>query len=132
MEVRRLCNGDEAAACQVVRVHKEREVTLEYMRAFLGDERHWLVAALDGGRPVGFALAYELARVDATRNKVLFYEIEVSEDHRRQGIGRALVEELKQLCRARGCRTMFVPTDEEKMIARETAEVVGQKSGVRS
>ena len=32
----------------------------------------------------------------------------VAEQHRRRGIGRALVEEIKRLARVDGCRKMFV------------------------
>ena len=128
MEVRRLCNGDEVAGCEVVRVHKKREVTPEYMAALLADGRHWLVAALDGDRPVGFALAYELMRLDGTGPKVFLYEIGVVEEWRRRGVGRGIVERLKQLCRERGCQTMFVPTDEANVAAMHLYAATG---GVR-
>jgi ribosomal protein S18 acetylase RimI-like enzyme len=41
---------------------------------------------------------------------MFLYEIGVLEQHRRKGIGRVLVEEVKRFAQERDCRKMFVPT----------------------
>ena len=41
---------------------------------------------------------------------VFIYEAAVVEEHRRRGIGRALIEEAKRLGDKDGCRSMLVPT----------------------
>jgi GNAT superfamily N-acetyltransferase len=55
---------------------------------------HW-VAEWDG-RVVGFLLAYVERRRARTPRQVLLYEIGVREHHRRRGVGRALVDEMRR------------------------------------
>jgi len=117
MQIRRLVTGDEEAAVRVVQEVKFAEdgivgVSVESacMRTFLADDHNYLIIASAGDEPVGFILAYELPRVDGPRPMMFLYEIGVAESHRRKGIGRALVEELKRHCTTSDCCKMFVPT----------------------
>jgi aminoglycoside 3-N-acetyltransferase I len=66
--------------------------------------------AADEGDPIGYAVAYILDRVDRDQRMMLFYEIEVRESHRRRGIGTAIVDTLKDVCRANDVMKMWVPT----------------------
>ncbi|UCH33793.1 MAG: GNAT family N-acetyltransferase [Armatimonadota bacterium] len=117
VEMCRLMSGDEKTACDIVKMFKSREVEMGHMAAFLAEERNYLIAAHLDQQPVGFALAYELPRVDGPKPMMLFYEIEVAEAHRRRGIGKALVEHLKRICEERGCAKMFVVTSESNVAA---------------
>src|SRR5262249_55481827 len=67
-----------------------------------------LVGAEEEGQPVGFLVAYVLDRVDGDRRMVCLYEIEVAEGYRRRGIGAALVDALRALCRGRGVTKIWV------------------------
>jgi ribosomal protein S18 acetylase RimI-like enzyme len=69
----------------------------------LADPRTLLLAAFDGGRPVGFVLAHELPRRRGDR----------AETHRRRGIASELLARLADLARERGIRVGFVLTEEE-------------------
>ena len=112
MDIRRLLPSDEESACEIARAFKCAQVDEAHMARFLADEENYLIAAYVGDEPAGFILAYELTRIDGARPKMFLYEIEVAAAHRRCGIGRALIAELKRICEERGVRTMFVFTEE--------------------
>jgi aminoglycoside 6'-N-acetyltransferase I len=111
MEIRRLTGGDERAARDIVRIFRASQVSIDRMSAFLADERNHLIAAVADERPVGYVLGYELQRIDGQGPMMFVYEIEVAEDHRRRGIGRALIEQLKRTCREGRFAKMFVLTE---------------------
>ena len=79
--------------------------------ALLADPRTLLLVAFDGGRPIGFVLAYELPRRHGARAKLFVYEIDVADSLRRRGIAAALLAQLAELARERGIRTGFVLTE---------------------
>jgi len=114
----KLLEGDADAARQVIDKLKLAmdgvvgvSLDLAYMRTFLSDDRHYLIAAYADDTPVGFILGYRLHRVDGPRSMMLLYEVGVLEQYRRRGIGRALVDELKRLAEENGCLKMFVATE---------------------
>lgn len=71
----------------------------DYMEAFLSREDYHLIVACSNDESLGFILAYELKRVDRNQKMMFFYEITVHPDFRRQGIGKALIQYLKTLCK---------------------------------
>lgn len=96
-----------------------------YLALFLADDKSVVLAALDHGIPVGFLLAYVLDRMDSERPMVLLYEIEVAPGHRRCGVGRALIEALKDLSRGIGAVRLWAPTDRSNVAAVALYEAVG-------
>ena len=60
---------------------------------------------------------------------VFIYEVAVVEQHRRRGIGRSLVEELRQMAKADGCRRMFVPTNRSNEGAMALYRATGAEEG---
>jgi len=91
---------------------------------FLRSDDHHLFLALDGGEPVGFVSGVQLTHPDKAVEMFL-YELAVAEDARGKGIGRALVEALAELARERGCRGMWVLTDEDNVAAVTTYRRAG-------
>ncbi len=82
-------------------------------RRVLGDEKtHVLVAFLDD-EPVGFLFAFELLRraADVGPSELYVDEVGVRDDHRREGVARALLDALSQLARGRGITNGFVFTN---------------------
>jgi ribosomal protein S18 acetylase RimI-like enzyme len=77
----------------------------------LADVRTLMLVAFDEVRPVGFVLAHELPRRHGDPSKLLVYEVDVAETHRRLGIASALLARLAELARERGIRTGFVLTE---------------------
>ena len=105
MEIRRLGPGDE----DVVRALATRTPHFE----LLEDQRTIFLAAFEDGEPVGFVLAHDLPRRHDPPAKLLVYEVDVREDHRRRGIGKALLAELARIARERRIRQGWVLTDDD-------------------
>jgi aminoglycoside 3-N-acetyltransferase I len=82
--------------------------TLENISAFLADPNNFLIVARLEGRIVGRATAHLLARIDDARAEIFINSIDVHRAQRRKGVGRAMLEFLKELGRARGASEMWV------------------------
>jgi ribosomal protein S18 acetylase RimI-like enzyme len=89
------------------------------VQRFLAEDGHHLLVAYEGDDAVGFVSGVEVTHPDKG-TEMFLYELAVDDSHQRQGIGRALVEELSTLARRRGCYGMWVITDEENTAARAT------------
>jgi len=136
MTIRRLREGDEDAAIRVIEDLKFRmdevvgvSVDPVYMRAFLADDRHYFIVASVEDEPAGYVFGYRLSRFDGGPPQVFLYEIGVVEHYRRKGIGRALVEELKDVAKADGCGKMLVPTNRSNEAAMALYRAAGGEEG---
>lgn len=115
--VRRLGAGDEATL-QAISIHfKGRDVDEGSAGALLARDDVVVLAVLDGGAPLGFALAYLLPRIDRPQAMMFVYELDVDVEHRRRGHGRALLEHLKNLCVEQGLMKMYISTGEDNEVA---------------
>jgi phosphatidylglycerophosphatase A len=68
-----------------------------------------VVAQTDAGELMGRVYGHVLDRLDQT--DLFLYEVDVGEEHQRKGAGRAMLEFLTELCRARGYGEWFVLTE---------------------
>jgi ribosomal protein S18 acetylase RimI-like enzyme len=91
---------------------------------FLVSADHHLLLALEAGEPVGMVSGVELTHPDKG-TEMFLYELSVTEASQRRGIGTALVEALAALARERGCRGMWVLTDEDNAAAVGTYRKAG-------
>jgi ribosomal protein S18 acetylase RimI-like enzyme len=89
----------------------QNNLTIEYMREFLSNDRNYVFVAMENGLTVGLLYAYRLQRIDRKQDSMFLYEIEVVEKYRSQGVGSALVEELKDICRNENIMKMWVVTN---------------------
>jgi ribosomal protein S18 acetylase RimI-like enzyme len=94
-------------------------------RAFLADDGHHLLIAVDDGSPAGFVTGVELLHPDKPGPEMFLYELGVDEAFRGRGIGRALVEALTAIAWERGCYGMWVLTDEDNAAAMATYRAAG-------
>jgi ribosomal protein S18 acetylase RimI-like enzyme len=79
--------------------------------AFFAREGHHLLFAVDDkGQPLGFVSGVETTHPDKG-TEMFLYELAVLEEHRNQGIGRALIGALGEIARERGCYGMWVGTE---------------------
>jgi len=98
---------------------------------FLGSDDHHLFLAFDGDEPVGFVSGVELTHPDKGVEMFL-YELGVAEAARRRGVGTALVEALTTLAIERGCRGMWVLTEEDNEAAIATYRRAGATKDERT
>ena len=122
--IRRLRAGDEPLIQEVCRLFKERVPSDPEARRFLERDDVVVFAALDDGRPVGFAYGYVLARLDGDTS-VFFYELEVADGHRGRGLGRGLAEAMRDVAVEAGAVKMWVQTDEANEPAKRTYASAG-------
>ena len=77
---------------------------------FLADRNCMLVAAVEDGIVVGTLDGYALRRPHSRRPEFLLYEIDVAAEHRRRGIGRALIDTFADEARRRDAENVWVLT----------------------
>lgn len=91
----------------------------EYVRKMLGRDDFHVIVALENERLIGGLTAYEMKMFKRETTEMFLYEIEVAEAQRQKGIGKALIEFLKQICAQKGIVEMFVGTEKENFPARK-------------
>lgn len=72
------------------------------------------LAGLVGGKVVGGLTAYELPALGKAKNDIYLYDLAVLPEFRRQGIARALIEELLKQARERGVDSVWVQADTDE------------------
>lgn len=78
------------------------------LKRFLADPRHILLLAVDGERPIGFLTAVELFHPDRAVPELFVNELGVADDRHREGVGRAMVEEIRRTATRRGAGLAWV------------------------
>lgn len=117
--VRRLRAGDRTLAREtfalMARVFETESEHLSdaYLDGLLRRPDFWVIAAVDDRQVIGGLTAHTLAMTEFEGSEVFLYDIAVSEDFQRRGIGRQLVETLLEGARAAGIKTVFVPADND-------------------
>ncbi len=117
MEIRRLGARDVALALRAVALGGGPPPREEQVRAFLDDARNLLVTAVEGCDPVGMLWGHVLDRPEGATRMALLYSIDVREDRRRRGIGRALIAEFRRDAAAAGAATTWLVTNESSAAA---------------
>ena len=108
---RRLGPGDEQEVAAFAEAFDD-PIDADATPAFLSDVRHHLVVAYVDGHPAGFLSATEVLHPDKDGPELFLNEIGVIDRFRRQGAAATLIEELKRIGAERGCRLIWVLTDE--------------------
>jgi len=104
-------------------------VDLDATRRFLADDANVLLLAYENGEAAGFVSGTVLAHPDKAAPEMFLNELAVDEAFQGRGIGRALVAELWQIAQSRGCRGMWVLTDDDNIAANKVYSAAG---GVRA
>jgi aminoglycoside 3-N-acetyltransferase I len=84
----------------------------DYLYRFLANENNIVLVALSDGKVVSGIAAYVLDKFEQERREVYIYDLAVANEHHRKGIGRGLIEELKNVARKSGAYVVFVQADE--------------------
>ncbi len=82
-----------------------------YIRSLLSDPNFVAIVASSAAQTVGCLAGYVLRKFEQARSEFYLYDLAVAEEHRRQGIATALIEELKRVCAQRGIYVIFVQAD---------------------
>ncbi len=82
--------------------------TNEYLQRMLQKDDFHVIVALHDNVVVGGVTGYELEMYKESVREMFLYEIATEPAHKRNGIGRALIEALKKICREKGMKEMYV------------------------
>ena len=118
IEIKRLKAGDDALVAEAGHLfdHLPRP---DAIHRFLAEPTHHLFVAYADGEPIGFVSGVEMTHPDKG-TEMFLYELAVGEDHRKRGIGTALVRALRELAQENGCYDMWVLTDYDNEPALKT------------
>lgn len=86
--------------------------TDEYLVLFLSNANNIVIVAKQDEVIVGGLVAYVLDKFEQQRKEVYLYDLAVSNDQQRRGIGRKLIEELKDVAKNMDAYVVFVQADE--------------------
>ena len=132
-EIRRLRKGDERIALQSVRElmaedeRDGREPSIQHLERFLKRDTNYLILAIREKHPIGFLTAYRMPDLSCDASMVYLFEIEVALPFRRQGIGKRMIQLLKQHCREDGVEDIWVGTENDNIAAKRLYESTGGK-----
>ena len=102
----------------------------EYLAALLASPMFIGVVANQGGEVVGGLAAYELPKFERVRREIYLYDLAVAQSHRRRGLARALILELKRIAKNRGAYVIFVQADRGDGPAIALYESLGKREDV--
>lgn len=95
--------------------------------AFVADSATFTFGAFQGTEVAGYALGYRL-RLPTGRKSLLLYDLEVAEEHRRQGLGILLLQAVLNLGNREGCIEMWLVTEADNEPAIELYKAAGGRA----
>jgi ribosomal protein S18 acetylase RimI-like enzyme len=113
--VRRLRSGDESLVMEAAHLFDDPPQP-RWVATFLEQPTHHILIALRDGHAVGFVTGVEMTHPDKG-TEMFVYELGVTAEARRQGVARALLDELTTLAKERRCYDMWVLTDADNLAA---------------
>jgi len=102
----------------------DHDINPALAQEFLGDARHHLAVAIDGGTVVGFASGVHYVHPDKPA-ELWINEVGVAPTHRRQGLGERLLRTLFEEARRLGCTEAWVLTSPANQGALKLYESAG-------
>jgi aminoglycoside 3-N-acetyltransferase I len=101
-----------------------------YLAELLSGAQFIALAALAGEEVVGGLAAYELIKFERERKEIYIYDLAVAADHRRRGVAKGLINELKRIASERGAYVIFVQADPPDLSAVALYESLGTRETV--
>ncbi|WP_406304956.1 GNAT family N-acetyltransferase [Streptomyces sp. NBC_00885] len=123
MDIRRATTVAELVAAEHL---YDGPARAEWAERFLAAPGHLMLIAYVEGAPAGMVSGIEMLHPDKGTEMCL-YELSVDKPYRRRGIGRALVEALREVARERGCYDLWVGVDTDNDAALATYRSTGAK-----
>ena len=108
-------------------VFGERHVPLsaEYVAGLLARHDFWALAAFNDNEILGGLTAHALPMTRRETTELFVYDLAVKAEHRRKGVGRALIAALRALAAREAIDVVFVPADNEDTDALDFYRAVG-------
>lgn len=100
-----------AVAFEDAETHLTKKPTDRYLSTLLSKETFIVLSASTESKVVGGLVAYVLEKYEQERSEIYIYDLAVAEDHRRKGIARALINELRVIAKAIGAWVIYVQAD---------------------
>ncbi|MBV8244817.1 MAG: AAC(3)-I family aminoglycoside N-acetyltransferase [Candidatus Eremiobacteraeota bacterium] len=104
--------------------------TDEYLRERLRNQNIIAFVALDERVVIGGLTAYVLDKLEHDRREIYLYDLAVSASHRRRGIARGLIDELRAIARELCAYVIFVQADPPDTPAIRLYESLGAREDV--
>lgn len=92
--------------------YQSRPPRAEYLADFLASDQNIVLVAEQDGQIVGGLVAYCLTKFEQERKEVYLYDLAVSADYQRHGVGKMLMNELRGIAKSLGAYIVFVQADE--------------------
>jgi ribosomal protein S18 acetylase RimI-like enzyme len=111
---------------------KDAIPAISHLHTLLDDDRSYLFAAVDAhSGVVGYALAYRFPSLYAPEYLAYLYDIEVSEHHRRKGIGTLLIKTILEHLKVDKVKELWLGTgidnQEGQALFRSTGAIKSQE-----
>ena len=110
---------------KVFEEHTENQVSEKYLSTLLKNQSIIFLVAKHGDTVVGGLTAHVLPSVHFESSEVYLYDLAVDNAFQRQGIGTALVSELKKYCCENNYKELFVQADFEDKHALDFYRKIG-------
>ncbi len=134
-EIKRLTQVDLAVFQSLVElfntVFEEDEAGMaseKNLTRLLSDAGFIALAAVVGDEVVGGLTAFELPLYTADRSEIFVYDLAVKAEYQRRGVGKGLIDSLKELARGQEVEEIFVLAHEEDGHAIEFYHATGGRS----
>ena len=126
MIVRRAAGADlELAHQALTEVHCREAVNDAAVEKSLADPSCYLMLAIEDGRVIGSLIGHALRKAHRRELQFLLYEIDVRQECRNRGVGRALVEAFVAEARAAGAFEIWVLTNQSNLAAMKMYSACG-------
>jgi aminoglycoside 3-N-acetyltransferase I len=132
IQIKKLDSGEVALAKELIVMFGFSEgsrhqifASDKYVREMLEREDFHVIVAVENEKLAGGLTAYEMKMFKRETTEMFLYEIEVAEEFQRRGIGKALIEKLKEICAEKGIVEMFVGTEKDNFAARKLYSSTG-------
>jgi aminoglycoside 3-N-acetyltransferase I len=85
----------------------------DYLDRLLRQDSFWALTAFAGSEIVGGLTAHTLPMTRSASSELFIYDLAVRPDHQRRGVGRRLIQEVRDRAEVAGIHDVFVPADDD-------------------
>lgn len=131
MDIRRLDARDaEKLAVSIATLIPDEErnagiASVDHLKRALANDACYFLAGFRDSTPVAYLSAFRFPSISSDAWQVYLFDIVVAEEHRRQGIGKRMIEALKRLCADDGVEYIWLGTSLDNEAGQKTFEATG-------